>query len=110
MTSWRQLGRVWPLVALAAALACGSGASPAAPGTGSKPAGAPPATSDPPAAPPPPPAASPPRGPPARPRDSIAVALPTIAQSQLPYYIAREKGFLAEEGIEAELAVVAPNL
>src|SRR5712691_1726723 len=40
----------------------------------------------------------------------VSLAMPTIAQSQAAYLIAREKGYYAEEGLEADLQVVVPNL
>ncbi len=54
----------------------------------------------------PPPAGAARSGPP----DQVTVALPVIAQSQAPYLIAREKGYYQDEGIEADLQVVAPNV
>lgn len=46
----------------------------------------------------------------AGPVEQVVVALPTLAQSQLPYVLAREKGYYAEEGIEVDLQVVPPDL
>jgi len=44
------------------------------------------------------------------PLDKVSVALPTIAQSQAAYLVARENGYYAQDGIEPGLQVVAPNL
>src|SRR5581483_4655103 len=102
------------LAALAVTLACTGGTppaqptrAPAAPSTlapTSAPAGA--------AAPSAPPAASAPQATPARPASTttVAVALPVPSQSFFPLYLAREKGYYAEEGIEADIQVVAPQL
>jgi ABC-type nitrate/sulfonate/bicarbonate transport system substrate-binding protein len=71
-------------------------------------AGAPPAGSAPSAAP----AESAPQATAARAASTttVAVALPVPSQSFLPIYLAREKGYYAEEGIDADIQIVAPQL
>ena len=105
-----RLGTRWPLAAaVVVALACTPSSPPAKPApVTAAPAAAAPATA---ARSPtsPPSAAAPTPAAPVTP-ESLSVALPVLSQAFLPYFIARERGYYAEERIETDLQAVAPQL
>src|SRR5579883_3297688 len=106
LSAWR----LFLLANLVLTLACTGGSPPVQPTRGPAavaPTNAPAASAAPSAAP-----AASAQTAPARPASTttVAVALPVPSQSFFPIYLAREKGYYAEEGIDADIQVVAPQL